>query len=142
MKEKTDDDTTNDQDTACSAPVAGMITKLRIDIASAVPQFGMACQRLIPWADGQQEFPVGAMACFLGPGRSTDPDCHDQDEVMLILSGSGVVAVAGERCDVDTGDVVPLPRNHEHVVHNHSTEPLSWVSVYWPLYELGPESPA
>lgn len=112
-----------------------MITKFRLDEASALPEFGMACQRLIPWAGQGAEPPVGLMACFLDPASSSDPDCHSQDEVMLILSGSGSVDLAGETTEIGPHDIVVLPSNHEHVVHNRGSAPLVWVSLYWPLHE-------
>jgi mannose-6-phosphate isomerase-like protein (cupin superfamily) len=98
----------------------------------------MACQRLIPWAGQTVEPPVGLMACFLDAAATSDPDCHDQDEVMLILSGSGTVDLAGETTQVTAGDVVVLPANQEHVVHG-GAERLVWVSLYWPLHEPGDE---
>ncbi|WEO95173.1 cupin domain-containing protein [Streptomyces sp. FXJ1.172] len=126
-----------------------MITKFRIHEGAAESEFGMACQRIIPWQvpegredregreeqAGREEPPFGGMACFLPAGASSDPDCHDQDEVMVILSGSGSVDLAGEKADFTTGDVVVLPRNKEHVVHNPTAQTLTWLSVYWPLHE-------
>ncbi|AOT60669.1 MULTISPECIES: cupin domain-containing protein [Streptomyces] len=114
-----------------------MITKIRMSPSAASEEFGMACQRLIPWqgAEGEQEPPVGAMACFLPAGGSSDPDCHDQDEVMIVLSGSGTLDLAGETTAFEAGDLLVLPRNLSHVVHNPTDSVLTWVSVYWPLHE-------
>ncbi|MBT2406353.1 MULTISPECIES: cupin domain-containing protein [unclassified Streptomyces] len=113
-----------------------MVTKIRIDQGSAAEEFGMACQRLIPWQGSAEEPPLGAMACFLPAGASSDPDCHDQDEVMIILSGSGTVSLKGEEDEPCTaGDLVVLPRNQEHIVHNPTDSVFTWVSVYWPLHE-------
>ncbi|WP_221351692.1 cupin domain-containing protein [Streptomyces beigongshangae] len=114
-----------------------MITKFRIHEGAAVSEFGMACQRLIPWQaqESREEPPFGGMACFLPAGASSEPDCHDQDEVMVILSGSGSLDLAGDRTEFTASDVVVLPRNQEHVVHNPGPETLTWLSVYWPLHE-------
>ncbi|QHA06967.1 cupin domain-containing protein [Streptomyces broussonetiae] len=120
-----------------------MITKFRIHEGAAESEFGMACQRIIPWQtregqEGQQsqeEPPIGGMACFLPAGASSDPDCHDQDEVMVILSGSGSLDLAGEKAEFTVGDVLVLARNKEHVVHNPTAQTLTWLSVYWPLHE-------
>ena len=120
-----------------------MITKFRIHEGAAVREFGMACQRVIPWTDqqdGGEEPPLGAMACFLPAGNTSEPDCHDQDEVMVILSGSGGVDLDGEKADVEAGEMVVLPRNKEHVVHNPGPETLTWLSLYWPLHEPAPAS--
>ncbi|MFF0477960.1 cupin domain-containing protein [Streptomyces sp. NPDC004284] len=118
-----------------AAPMADR-RHLRIDRSAATEEFGLACQRLIPWPGGDAEPPVGAMACFLEPGGESDPDRHDQDEVMLILSGTGSVTLDGRpEPPFRTGDLVVLPRNQEHVVHNTGDTELSWVSLYWPLRE-------
>jgi len=119
-----------------------VISKFRVDEAVAVPEFGVACQRLIPWTGQDQEPPMGLMACFLQPAGSSDPDCHDQDEVMIILSGHGAVDLPGETADVAPRDLVVLPGNSEHVVHNRGDAPLVWVSLYWPLRELKGEVPS
>ncbi|MFC9592026.1 cupin domain-containing protein [Streptomyces sp. NPDC056944] len=110
--------------------------RFRIDRSAATEEFGLACQRLVPWPGGDAEPPVGAMACFLTPGGDSDPDCHNQDEVMIILSGTGSVTLDGVlEPPFRAGDVVVLPRNQEHVVHNTGDAELSWVSLYWPLRE-------
>jgi len=112
-----------------------MITKIRIDPAQASTEFGMACQRLIPWQSAAEEPPLGAMACFLDAGASSAPDVHDQDEVMLVLSGEGTVSLDDERDRIRAGDVVVLERNREHTVHNDGLEALAWIALYWPLHE-------
>ncbi|WP_165945667.1 cupin domain-containing protein [Micromonospora sp. KC606] len=119
-----------------------MIEKVTIDADSAVEEFGMRCQRLIPQAIGPQEPPLGAMACFLEAGRDSAPDCHDQDELMVVIAGTGAVTLAGERTPIGPGDLVFLPRNREHVVHSAAGTRLSWLSVYWPLYEPVPGATA
>ncbi|WP_369144972.1 cupin domain-containing protein [Streptomyces sp. R44] len=117
-----------------AAPMADR--RFRIDRSAATEEFGLACQRLIPWPGGDAEPPVGAMACFLKPGGDSDPDCHNQDEVMIILSGTGSVTLDGTlEPPFRAGDIVVLPKNQEHVVHNTGDVELSWVSLYWPLRE-------
>ncbi len=112
-----------------------MITKFPIDEMHAVDEFGMACQRLIPWAGQGEEPPFGAMACFLPAGADSVPDCHDQVEVMIVLSGAGSISIAEERRWIAAGEMVVIPRNRKHVVYNPGTRTLRWVSLYWPLRE-------
>jgi len=116
-----------------------MIDKFLVDETAAEAEFGMACQRLIPWAGQGEEPPMGLMACFLEPGAKSDPDLHSQDEVMLVLSGHGRVDLAGETTDIGPRELVVLPGNHEHVVHNPGDTQLVWVSLYWPLHEPSEE---
>jgi mannose-6-phosphate isomerase-like protein (cupin superfamily) len=106
-----------------------------MDRRNAADEFGMACQRLVPWALQADEPPFGVMACFLPSGRASAPDCHDQDEVMIVLSGTGTVEVGGEHGEIRSSDVVVLPRNNVHIVRNDGAGVLSWVSFYWPLHE-------
>ena len=112
-----------------------MITKLRIDPALAESEFGMACQRIIPWSGAADEPPLGAMACFLDAGALSAPDVHDQDEVMVVLSGTGTVLLDEERESIAAGDVVVLERNREHMVVNDGLAALTWIALYWPLHE-------
>lgn len=112
-----------------------MICKLRIDPALAESEFGMACQRIIPWSSTADEPPLGAMACFLDAGASSAPDVHDQDEVMLVLSGTGTVLLDDDKDAITVGDVVVLERNREHTVVNDGLTALTWIALYWPLHE-------
>jgi mannose-6-phosphate isomerase-like protein (cupin superfamily) len=118
-----------------------MITKFAISQAAAEVEFGMACQRLVPWAGSTEEPPVGAMVCFLPADSDSAPDCHDQEEVMIVLSGTGTVRIGDESATITAGEVVAIPRNQEHVVGNPNTETLSWFSLYWPLHESAVEDP-
>lgn len=112
-----------------------MVPKMRIDAATAEPEFGMACQRLVPRPDRPAEPPFGMMACFLAPGAASAPDQHDQEEYLVVLTGSGCIDVAGKTTELAVGDVVLVERNLVHVVRNDAADPLSWLSCYWPLHE-------
>lgn len=112
-----------------------MIETFAIDRAAAAHEFGTATQRLVPWPGQAQEPPFGQLACFLDPGASTTPDRHDQDEIVIVLSGLAELDVEGESVRLAAGQLAHLPRNRTHVVSNPAGEPLSWVSLYWPLRE-------
>jgi mannose-6-phosphate isomerase-like protein (cupin superfamily) len=112
-----------------------LITKFAITEACAEAEFGMACQRLVPWAGEREEPPFGAMACFLPAAATSAPDRHAQDELMIVLSGSGTVWIEDESAEISAGEVVAIARSREHVVHNPNETMLAWVSFYWPLHE-------
>lgn len=114
-----------------------VIDKFHISEAQAGEELGMACQRLVPWSGNGTggEPPFGAVACFLPAGAASEPDCHNQDELMIVLSGSGQVDIADEQGSITTGDLVVIPRNQRHVVHNPTAGTLLWVSLYWPVRE-------
>jgi mannose-6-phosphate isomerase-like protein (cupin superfamily) len=117
-----------------------VITKFRVEESAGASEFGMTCQRLVPWLqDTEKSPPFGVMACFLAPSQSSDPDCHNQDEVMIVVSGRGEVHIGGEKEVVETSDFIVIPRNQEHVVSNPNTETLTWISCYWPLREPAQE---
>lgn len=108
-----------------------MVAKFEISDANAAPGFGMACQRLFDRAERDGMQPFGAMACFLAQGGTSEPDCHEEEEVMIVLSGTGALDVAGEREQLSPRDVVVLPPNKEHTVVNSGEKTLEWVSIYW-----------
>jgi mannose-6-phosphate isomerase-like protein (cupin superfamily) len=118
-----------------------VINKTAISAANAEADFGLACQRLVPWTGGPDEPPFGAMACFLPAAASSAPDCHDQDEVMIVLSGTGTVQIGDESTELSAGDVVTIGRNRRHVVGNPYRATLTWLSFYWPLHEPVPAQP-
>lgn len=112
-----------------------MIEKRRIDRSTTTDEFGLRCQRLIPWSPTAEQPPLGAMACFLAEGTSSAPDRHAQDEVMFVLSGTGRADIGGRSVDIETGDMIVIPGGETHVIHNSGPASLDWLSVYWPLHE-------
>ncbi|RFU36348.1 cupin domain-containing protein [Actinomadura logoneensis] len=112
-----------------------MIVKFTMALANAETEFGMACQRLVPWSGAAGEPPFGVMACYLPGGNTSAPDLHDQDEVMIMMSGAGSVRIGDESTAITVNDVIVVPRNREHVVSNLGDSTMSWISFYWPLHE-------
>ncbi|HEY3259848.1 MAG TPA: cupin domain-containing protein [Pseudonocardiaceae bacterium] len=112
-----------------------MIQTVTIDRTAAKPEFGTSTQRMVPWLGQTDEPPFGQMAVFLDPGAQTAPDCHNQDELVVVLSGRAEVRMDGESVPVSAGEMAFLPRNHTHVVANPADEELVWISIYWPLRE-------
>jgi len=108
-----------------------MVAKFEISDANATPGFGMACQRLFDGTERAGMQPFGAMACFLAQGGTSEPDCHEEEEVMIVLAGTGVLDVAGEREELSPRDVVVLSPNQQHTVVNSGEKTLEWVSIYW-----------
>ncbi|MBO3738102.1 cupin domain-containing protein [Actinoplanes flavus] len=100
---------------------------------SADGEFGTRCQRVFP-LDLIDDETLGAMGCWLEPGRQTEPDQHDQREMVFVTGGRGTLVSGAESTPLRAGDVVFIEKNHEHVVHC-TDEALTWFSVYWPLKE-------
>src|SRR5215471_2564810 len=50
------------------------------------------------------------------PGATTPPHYHDHEEVIVILSGSGISKIQGDQVLVSSGDVVIVPPHARHVL--------------------------
>jgi len=83
---------------------------------------------------------AGAAACKLGasldivpPGKATCPFHfhYAQEEMFVILEGSGTLRVAGERLPVRAGDVIAIPPGpqYPHQIINTSDAPLKYLSI-------------
>jgi uncharacterized cupin superfamily protein len=56
---------------------------------------------------------------------------HAQEEMFVVIEGSGTLRVAGEMLPIRTGDVIFIPPGPEypHQIINTSNEPLKYLSV-------------
>ena len=69
----------------------------------------------------------------------TDPQQpHEQDEVYIVVAGSGTFVVDGERAAFTTGDALFVPAGVEHRFEDFSDDFTAWVVFYGPP---GGESP-
>jgi len=90
----------------------------------------------------QTELPFGAMWYTVPPGSSSEPDCHPEPELSIVLTGDGVVEAGGRLIEVSAGTAFLLDSNERHVVHNRTaTQPLTIFSAYWMPPEVGPVEP-
>ena len=65
--------------------------------------------------------------------RGRDPqEPHDQDEVYVVASGSGIFLCAGERRPFETGEVLFVPAGAEHRFEEMSDDFGAWVIFYGP----------
>ena len=76
---------------------------------------------------------LGASIDVLAPGKRGCPYHlhHAQEEMFVVLEGSGTLRVAGESLPVRAGDVIFIPPGPEypHQIINTSSEPLKYLSV-------------
>jgi uncharacterized cupin superfamily protein len=83
---------------------------------------------------------TGTAACKLGASIDTIPpgkrSCpyhfhHAQEEMFVVLEGSGTLRVAGEMLPLRTGDVVFIPPGpqYPHQIINTSDQPLKYLSI-------------
>ncbi len=76
---------------------------------------------------------LGASIDTVPPGKRSCPYHfhHAQEEMFVVLEGSGTLRVAGEMLPLRTGDVVFIPPGPEypHQIINTSDQPLKYLSV-------------
>jgi mannose-6-phosphate isomerase-like protein (cupin superfamily) len=101
-------------------------------IAQAVPAEtpipGVAHATWAGAADGLQQLSVWRQR--VAAGAATPPHRHQQDEVVLCLSGRGEVHIDGAVHAFGGGDTVVLPRESMHQIFNAGEQPLEIVGVF------------
>ena len=97
----------------------------------------------LPGAAGERYvelFKHGSLSVELYAPRGTDPqEPHDQDEIYIVMSGSGEFSVNGETERFGPGDVLFAAAHVEHRFLNFTDDLVVWVIFYGPR---GGESPA
>lgn len=70
------------------------------------------------------------------PGSEQLPHAHpDSEQVYVIVSGRGLMHVAGEEQEVGPGTLVFIPKNAQHRIRNVGSEKLSYVSATSPPFD-------
>ncbi|NLU80645.1 class I tRNA ligase family protein [Micromonospora sp. HNM0581] len=74
---------------------------------------------------------VGSSWGRIRPGGHTNPDRHDETEVLVFLGGTGRLLVDGVHHDVGRGTVAVLEPFDSHVIENTGQEDLVFFDLYW-----------
>lgn len=94
------------------------------------PLYGSSWARL---AAGTAASKLGASIDILAPGKRGCPYHlhHAQEEMFVILEGSGTLRVAGQRLPIRAGDVIFIPPGpqYPHQIINTSDAPLKFLSI-------------
>ncbi|AMO93555.1 cupin domain protein [Collimonas fungivorans] len=94
------------------------------------PLYDTLCARLGTGTAAQK---LGASVDTVAPGKISCPYHfhYAQEEMFIILEGSGTLRVAGEMLPLRSGDVVFIPPGPEypHQIVNTSDQPLKYLSV-------------
>ncbi len=84
-------------------------------------------------AQGTAAQKLGASFDILAPGKRGCPYHlhHAQEEMFVILEGSGTLRVAGESLPLKTGDVIFIPAgpDYPHQIINTSDAPMKYLSI-------------
>ena len=67
---------------------------------------------------------------FYRPVGSDDQEPHEQDEIYIVQSGSGVFVRGDERIDFAPGDALFVPAGMEHRFVDFSDDFAAWV-IFW-----------
>jgi uncharacterized cupin superfamily protein len=94
------------------------------------PLYDSQCARLAPGTAARK---LGASVDTVAPGQRSCPYHfhHAQEEMFIVLEGTGTLRVAGEMLPIEAGDVVFMPPGPEypHQIINTSDAPLKYLSV-------------
>ena len=94
------------------------------------PLYETLCARL---AIGTVARKLGASVDTVAPGKRSCPyHCHHaEEEMFIVIEGSGTLRVAGEMLPLRVGDVVFIPPGPEypHQIINTSDAPLKYLSI-------------
>jgi mannose-6-phosphate isomerase-like protein (cupin superfamily) len=72
------------------------------------------------------------------PGGQQAYHSHDPEQVYVLVCGSGTMHVGDESDSVERGNIVYIPSNTDHYVHNTGGEPLTYVSAGTPAMDVRP----
>ena len=66
------------------------------------------------------------------PGESDNQRPHTRDEAYIVMAGSGLVVVGGERVPFRPGDFIFVPAHAEHRFEEYTPDLALWVIFYGP----------
>jgi len=101
-----------------------------VELQVREPLYETLAARLAPGTAARK---LGASIDTVPPGKRSCPYHfhHAQEEMFVVVEGSGTLRVAGEMLPLRTGDVVFIPAGPEypHQIINTSSEPLKYLSI-------------
>ncbi len=105
----------------------GVVPVEELKTTPSGPVLGMR----FPEAGGRSLAPFKASRWTLRAGEQTDWDRHDVLEIWMVAAGSGSVWRGEQETAVAPGDVVFMPSQVPHRLHNPGPETMSLFSVWW-----------
>ncbi len=86
------------------------------------------------WPEGVWDIEAsnhGSMSLILFSPKVTDyQTAHDQDELYIVVKGSGVLLKKGERYKFTEGDALFVPAGMDHHFENFSDDLTLW-AIFW-----------
>lgn len=125
-----DSKSVNDRAKALAARLIRNFNTAALERFVREPQYDSQSARL---ARGTAAKKLGASIDVLAPGKQGCPYHlhHAQEELFVVVEGSGTLRVAGEMLPIKAGDVIFVPSGPEfpHQIINTSDEPLKYLSI-------------
>jgi quercetin dioxygenase-like cupin family protein len=75
---------------------------------------------------------VELLAVFFNAGARTIPHTHEQDQILQIIEGEGIVATETEKNRVSAGDVITVPAGTWHWHGATRNSPMCHISIKRP----------
>lgn len=120
----------NDNAKALHARLIRNFNEVELEHQVRAPLYDTLCARLAPGTAAQK---LGASIDIVAPGMRSCPYHfhYAQEEMFVVLEGSGTLRVAGEMLPVRAGDVLFIPPGPEypHQLLNTSDAPLKYLSL-------------
>ena len=69
------------------------------------------------------------ISVYFSPGGRTIPHIHEQDQVLQIIEGQGIVATETERVMVSAGDVITIPAGTWHWHGATQNQAMAHISI-------------
>ena len=91
-----------------------------VDIQPTEHEPGLYALKLVDGARGARD--VALLRGWLAPGARHSLHTHEVEEVVVFLSGSGIVSMNGQQFDIGPGDAILVPAGIPHSTWNPSPE--------------------
>ncbi|WP_213414273.1 cupin domain-containing protein [Xylanibacillus composti] len=75
--------------------------------------------------------PFGSAWGFIEAGGASTPHTHTEEETFYIVEGQGLMIIESEEREVQKGDVIYIPADHNHVLRNIGNDTLTFITVWW-----------
>lgn len=93
--------------------------------------FGVTVNEICFKIDGIWKSPFKASIFMINPGCTSPVDCHDVNEVWIIVDGFGTFVSSGKNINVSENEVIYIPSNEEHSIINTGNADLKIISLWW-----------
>jgi mannose-6-phosphate isomerase-like protein (cupin superfamily) len=105
---------------------------MHIDLKSALSYLPLPATT--SWPEGVWDktvFSHGTMSVIVFTPRGRDyQTSHDQDELYIVMKGSGILMIEDTPCPFTEGDVLFVPATKQHGFAEFSQDLITW-AIFW-----------